>query len=65
MIAALSGQRCQVAPSEMAVDVLVDAAKLLGTLQGQDPPPAGFRYSGLTREAMKQGFAEEELGVLS
>ena len=29
----------------MSVDALFDAAKLLGTLQGDDPPPARFSAS--------------------
>src|SRR5271166_2423504 len=33
----------EVAPGEMAADALVDIAELVGTLQGQGPPPGGFR----------------------
>jgi hypothetical protein len=41
-VTALLGHDGEVAQRELAVDALVDAAKLVGTLQGQDPPPAGF-----------------------
>jgi hypothetical protein len=40
-IAPLLGQNGELAQGEMAVDPLVDAAELVGTLQRQDPPPAG------------------------
>jgi len=33
----------EVAPGEMAADALVDITELVGTPQGQGPPPGGFR----------------------
>jgi len=41
-IAALFGKDGQVAAGEVAVDALVDATELVGTLERQDPPPAGL-----------------------
>ena len=48
----------------MAVDALVDAAESVGTLQRQDPPPAGFRLGGLAGLAMEHGLAEMQFGVV-
>ena len=61
-VAALFGQDGEVAQSEMAIDALVDAAKLVGTLQGQDPPPAGSGLVGMAGFAMQDGLAEMQLG---
>jgi len=41
-VTALLGHDGEVAQGEVAVDALVDATELVRTLQGQDPPPAGF-----------------------
>jgi hypothetical protein len=41
-VAALGGQHGQVAPGQVPVDPLVEAAQLFGTLEVQDPPPAVF-----------------------
>jgi hypothetical protein len=41
-VAPLFGQNGEVAQGDVPVDALVDAVELVGTLQGQDPPPAGF-----------------------
>jgi len=46
----------------VAVDALVDAAKLVGTLERQDPPPAGFGLRRLARLAVEDGLAEMQLG---
>jgi hypothetical protein len=48
----------------VAVAALVDAAELVGTLQGQDPPPAGFGLGRLSGPAVEVGLAEEQLGVV-
>ena len=64
VVAALLGQHGQVAPGQVAVDPLIDAAKLLGTLQGQDPPPARLRLGRLARLAVDHRLAEEQLGVV-
>ena len=63
-VAALLGQDGEVAQGEVAVDALVDAAKLVGTLEGQDPPPAGFGLGRLARLAVQDGLAEMQLGVV-
>ena len=63
-VATLLGQDGEVAQGEVAVDALVDAAELVGTLQGQDPPPAGFGLGGLAGFAMEYGLAEMDLGVV-
>ena len=63
MIAALGSQHRQVAPGEMAVDPLVDTAKLIGTLQRQNQPPA---FLGLGRFAplpMHHPLAKPYLGI--
>ncbi len=51
------------AQGEVAVDALVDATELVGTLERQDPPPAGFGLGRLTRLAVQDGLAEMQLGV--
>ncbi len=63
-VAALLGQGGEVAPGQMAVDALIDAAKLVRSLQGQDPPPAGFGLGRLASFAMQDGLAEVNLGVV-
>jgi len=63
-VAALFGQDGEVAQGEVAVDALVDAAKLVGTLERQDPPPAGFGLRRLARLAVEDGLAEMQLGVV-
>ena len=63
MVAALVGQGGEVAQGEVAVDALVDTAKLLGTLQGQDPPPGRLGLGRLARHAVHHGLAEEQLRV--
>jgi hypothetical protein len=63
-ITALVGQDGEVAQSEVAVDTLVDAAELVGTLQGQDPPPACFGLRRLAGLAVEDGLAEMQLSVV-
>ena len=46
----------------MAVDALLDAAELVGMLEGQDPPPARFGLGRLAGLAVEEGLAEELLG---
>src|SRR5271157_6509389 len=41
-VAPLFGQNGEVAQCQVAVDALIDATKLVATLESQDPPPAGF-----------------------
>ena len=61
-VATLLGTDDEVAQGEVAVDALIDAAKLVGTLEGQDPPPAGFGLGGLDSLEMECGLAEMDLG---
>jgi hypothetical protein len=63
-ITALLGLDGEVAQREVAVDALVDATELVGTLQGQDPPPAGFGLRRLAGLAAERGLAEMQLGVV-
>ena len=63
-VAALFSQGGEVAQGEMAVDALVDATELVGTLESQDPPPAGFGLGRLARLAMQDRLAEMQLGVV-
>jgi hypothetical protein len=63
-ITALLGQDGEVAQSEVAVDALVDATELVGTLQGQDPPPACFGLGRLAGLAVEHRLAEVDLGVV-
>jgi hypothetical protein len=62
LVAALFGQEGEVAQGDVAMDALVDAAEPVGSLQGQDSPPADFGLGGLACFAMKYGFAEMQLG---
>jgi hypothetical protein len=48
----------------MPVDALVDAAELVGTLERQNPPPAGFRLGRPARLAVQARFAEQYFGVV-
>ena len=63
-VAALLGRNGEVAEGEVAVDSLVDATELVGTLEGQDPSPTGFRLGRLTRLAVQNRLAEMQLGVV-
>ncbi len=63
-VAALFGQNVEDAQSEVAVDALVDAAELVGTLQRQDPPPAGFGLGRLAGLAVDDALAEMQLGFV-
>jgi hypothetical protein len=63
-VAALSGQHRQVAPGEMPVDSMVDAAKLFGPVQGEDPPPARLGLARLAPVPVNDRFAKPELGIL-
>jgi hypothetical protein len=63
-VAALLGQDGEVSQGEMAIDALINTAKLVGTLEGQDPPPAGFGLCRLAGLAVEDGFAEMQLGVV-
>jgi hypothetical protein len=47
----------------VAEDALVDATELVGTLQGQDSPPAGVGLGGLACFAVENGLAEMDLDV--
>jgi hypothetical protein len=48
----------------MAIDALVDAAKLVGTMKAQDPPPALLGRRRLSPVPMHQRLAEPKLGNL-
>jgi len=63
-IAPIFGQDGEVAQGEVSVDALIDATELVGTLQGQDPPPSGFGLGRLARLAVEDGLAEMQLGVV-
>jgi len=64
VIAALLGQGRQVAPGEVAVDLLIDAGKLLRPLERQDPPPALLGPTVIANLAPHNRLAEEQLGVI-
>ena len=55
------GQDGEVSQGQVAVDALVDATELVGTLERQDPPPAGFGLGRLARLAVQDGLAEMQL----
>jgi len=63
-VTALLGQHGEISQREVAVDALVDATELVGTLQRQDPPPAGFSLGRLAGLAVEHGLAEMQLGVV-
>jgi hypothetical protein len=63
-VTAFFGQDGELAQGEVAVDALVDATELVGTLERQDPPPAGFSLGHLPRLAVQDGLAEMQLGVV-
>jgi hypothetical protein len=48
----------------MAVDPLIVAARLLGTLQSKDPPPVRLDLARLSVLAMGDGLAEQQLRVV-
>jgi len=56
------GQDGEVSQGQVAVDALLDAAELVGMLEGQDPPPAGFGLGRLAGLAVEAGLTEEQLG---
>ena len=63
-VTALLGQNGEVVQGEVPVDPLVDATELVGTLESQDPPPAGFGLGRLARLAVQARLAEMQLGVI-
>jgi len=63
-VTTLLGQDGEIAEGEVTVDALIDATELVGALQGQDPPPAGFRLGRLARLAVQDSLAEMQLGVV-
>ena len=63
-ITALFSQDGEVSQGQMAVDTLIDATELVGTLESQDPPPAGFGLGRLARLAMQDRLAEMQLVVV-
>jgi len=63
-VTALLGQDGEIAEGQVAVDSLVDAAKLVGTLERQDPPPAGLSLDRLAGLAVQDRLAEIDLGVV-
>ena len=63
-VAAFFGHDDEVAQGQVAVDALVDAAELVGTLERQDPPPAGFGLGRLAGLAVEDRLAEMRLGVV-
>jgi hypothetical protein len=63
-VTALLGQHGEISQREVAVDALVDATELVGTLQRQGPPPAGLSLSRLAGLAVDHGLAEMQLGVV-
>ncbi len=63
-VTALLGQHGEISQREVAVDALVDATELVGTLQRQDSPPAGFSLGRLAGLAVEHGLAEMQLGVV-
>ena len=63
LIPALGGERGQVAPGEVAVDSLVDAAKLIGTLERQNQPPAFLGLGRFAPMPVHHPPAEPQLGI--
>ena len=63
-VAPFLGQDGEVPQGKVAVDALIDATELVGTLQRQDPPPAGFGLSRLAGFAVEDGLAEMQVGVV-
>ena len=64
MIPALGGQGRQVAPGDVAVDSLIEAAKLVGALQPENPPPTPLGLGGLAPVPMQYRLAMPQLGIL-
>jgi hypothetical protein len=62
-VAALGREGRQVAAGEVALDSQVNAPELLGALECQDSPPAGFRVGGLAKVPVHDSLAKPELGV--
>ena len=65
MIASLDGQGGQVAPGHVAVDPLIEAAKLVGTLQLQDQPPASFGLGSLAPMPVHHRLAKPQFSILA
>jgi hypothetical protein len=65
MVAALGDQNRQVAQGELAVDAMVDAAKLVWTLQLQHPRPPMLRFGKPAREPVQHGLAKEQRGDIA
>jgi hypothetical protein len=57
-IAALGGKGRQVAPGQVTVNPLIEAAKLVGTLQIEDPPPTPLGLGRLSAMPVHHRDAE-------
>jgi hypothetical protein len=49
----------------MAIDPLIEAAKLVGTLQLQDQPPAPLGFGSLASMPMHHRLAEPQFGIFA
>jgi hypothetical protein len=61
MIPALGRESVQVAPGQVAKDPLIDAAKLVGTMQAQDPASWLLGLGGFSSVSMHDHLGEPEL----
>ena len=64
VIAALGGRGRQVGPGHVAIDPLIEAAKLVGTLQIQDQLPAPLGFRRFSTVPMNHAVAKPQLGTL-
>jgi hypothetical protein len=63
-IDSLHGQNSQVAKREMTVYALVDAAKLVGPTQRQNPPPTVFGIGCTTHQKkQKEGHQKQKMDI--
>jgi len=59
----LGGKGRQIAPGQMPGDPLIKAAKLVGPLAVQDPPPALLSLSRLTPMPVHNGLAKPQFRI--
>jgi hypothetical protein len=60
-IAALGGEHGEVAPGEVSVDPLIDAAKLVGRLQARNPKPTALGLSRFAAMARNVSGLERQM----
>ena len=63
MVTTLGGNCRQVAAGQVTIDPLINAAKMVGTPQAQDPPLGTLRFRGFTPVSVHDRLTEPQFSV--